>query len=285
MEQAQELAAVLDGRMPLNASGAEAACLLARRIAALPRGPGPLILGINGAQGSGKSTLTHATVAALARFHGLRAALLSLDDFYRTRAERGELARAIHPLCATRGVPGTHDMALMEAVLASLAAGGVTAIPVFDKLADDRAPRADWVTFEGVPDVVLVEGWCVGIRAADLPAWSGPINALEAEADPDGRWFGWSRAALPHGYEPLWDRFALLVSIEVPDLETVIDSRLRQEDGLAAGTARARMDRAAVTRFVQHYERYTRALWPAMRQRADILFARDRDFGFTLVKE
>ena len=73
-----------------------------------------------------------------------------------------------------------------------------------------------------------------------------------------------------------------LSSIEVPDLETVIESRLRQEEGLAAASGRPAMNRASVTRFVEHYERYTRALWAAMPERADLLLRRDADFRFTL---
>ena len=133
------------------------------------------------------------------------------------------------------------------------------------------------------PDVILLEGWCVGLRAEDVPPYAGPINALEAAEDPDGAWFAWSLEALQTDYAEVWNRMALLVSIEVAGLDTVIDSRLRQEEGLAAVTGRPGMDRAAVTRFVQHYERFTRALWAAMPVRADMLFRRDGAFGFAEV--
>ena len=38
-----------------------------------------------------------------------RAVTFSMDDLYLGRAARVDLARRIHPLLATRGVPGTHD--------------------------------------------------------------------------------------------------------------------------------------------------------------------------------
>ena len=44
--------------------------------------------------------------------HGLRAAILSLDDIYLSGADRLQRANTIHPLLATRGVPGTHDVGL-----------------------------------------------------------------------------------------------------------------------------------------------------------------------------
>lgn len=260
---------------------AAAAALVAERIAALPRGDAPVFVGLNGAQGAGKSTLAKLLAADLEN-RGLRCALLSLDDFYLTKAEREELARRVHPMCGTRGVPGTHDVALLEATLAALADGGETALPRFDKLSDDRLPRDKWLVFGGRPDVIVLEGWCVGICSTDLPAWAGAINNLEAEGDPDGTWFAWSRAALELDYDKLWRRFDLLVSIGVPGWETVIDSRLRQEEEAMAATGRAGMDRAQVTRFAGHYERYTRSLWAAMPERADVLLHRDEKFGYAL---
>jgi D-glycerate 3-kinase len=275
---AEELLAGLPERYPANRSSAQAACLIAERAAALPRGA---VIGLNGAQGSGKSTIAKLVREALRRFHGLNPALLSLDDFYLTKAAREELARSVHPLCATRGVPGTHDLPLTTKTFDALAAAAPadrTPLPAFDKLADDRLPAAQWPAFEGSPDLILLEGWCVGLRAEDVPAWSGPINALERECDPRGEWFAWSLAALRDDYPAIWERIALLVSIEVPDLGTVIYSRLRQEQGLPGD--RPRMDRAQVTRFVEHYERYTRALWAATPVRADMLFRRDAGFGY-----
>lgn len=259
---------------------AAAAALVAERIAGLAR---PALVGLNGAQGAGKSTLAKLIVADLDR-RGLHCALLSLDDFYLRKAEREQLAREVHPLCATRGVPGTHDMALLETTLAALAAGEEPALPAFDKLADDRLPPGQWPTFSGRPGAIVLEGWCVGLLSDDLPDWSGPINQLEAECDPDGAWFAWSRAALERAYDPLWRQLDLLVSIEVPGWETVIESRLRQERDAATASGRTGMDRAQVTRFAEHYERYTRALWAAMPERADMLLRRNEKFGYSLAQ-
>ena len=271
---------------PANRSSAEAACAIAERIVNLRESAAPPLVGINGAQGSGKSTLVQLVAEALERFHGLRPCILSLDDFYFGKPARYQLGDKVHRLCETRGVPGTHDTILLIDTLDALDHAGPedrTPLPRFDKLDDDRIARDDWPEFTGRPGVILLEGWCVGLRAEDVPPYAGPINTLEAAEDPDGTWFAWSLDELTNEYSKVWDRIALLVSIEVPDLETVIASRLKQEQGLAAESKRAGMDVAAVTRFVQHYERFTRALWAAMPQRADMLFRRDGDFGFAEV--
>lgn len=280
-----DLLSILPTELPANRSSAEAALLVAERAAALPRDTEPPIIGINGAQGSGKSSLTQLAALALEKYYGLRPAILSLDDFYLGKPPRYQLADKMHPLCETRGVPGTHDLPLIIDTFDALADAEpetLTPLPRFDKLDDDRVSREEWPNFQGRPDVILFEGWCVGLRAEDVPPWIGPINDLEANEDPKGEWFGWSQDILMKDYPAIWQRIALLISIEVPDLETVIASRLLQENGLAAHSAKGKMDRSAVTRFVQHYERYTRALWACMPQRADILFRRTADFGFTI---
>ena len=77
---------------------------------------------VNGSQGSGKTTLCAYLCALLEAEYGLRAIALSLDDFYLTRAAARELGASVHPLLATRGVPGTHDMALLNDTLDALLA-------------------------------------------------------------------------------------------------------------------------------------------------------------------
>ena len=286
MPSPEELLEALPEGFPANRSSAEAALAIAARIMNLRESAAPPLIGINGAQGSGKSTLVQLVATALERFHGLRPCILSLDDFYFGKPARYQLGDKVHRLCETRGVPGTHDTILLIDTLDALGRAGPedrTPLPRFDKLDDDRIARDDWPDFTGRPDVILLEGWCVGLRAEDVPPYAGPINALEAAEDPDGAWFAWSLEALQTDYAEVWDRMALLVSIEVAGLETVIDSRLREEEGLTAATGRPGMDRAAVTRFVQYYERFTRALWAAMPKRADMLFRRDGAFGFAEV--
>ena len=79
----------------------------------------PVVVGIHGAQGTGKSTLTLFLRDILSRHHGVNTTNFSLDDIYLTRAERQDLAERVHPLFITRGVPGTHDVALGQQVLDS----------------------------------------------------------------------------------------------------------------------------------------------------------------------
>ena len=79
----------------------------------------PLLVGLSGLQGSGKSTFARA-LAAAANARAIPCDVLSLDDFYYGRRARQHFARTRHPLFATRGVPGTHDVGLLLHALAAL---------------------------------------------------------------------------------------------------------------------------------------------------------------------
>jgi D-glycerate 3-kinase len=240
----------------------------------------PLSVGLCGAQGSGKSTLT-AALAALLGARGLTVAALSLDDFYLTRAERRQLAASVHPLLATRGVPGTHDVALALRTFALLAQEGETALPSFDKAIDDRRDAAQWPRVPGPAEVVLFEGWCVGARPQSAQALATPINALERDEDARGDWRRHVNDALADPYRPLFDGFDRLLLLQAPSFEVVFEWRREQEQKLArrlaasGGDGRALMNEAQLARFIAHYERLTRHILDEMPARADMLFTLD----------
>ena len=131
---------------------------LANDIARRAQQEKPLIVGINGAQGSGKTTLCQFMEILLAE-RGLRAVTLALDDLYLTRSERDRLATEVHPLFATRGVPGTHAPGLGMAIIDAVRKGVSFDMPRFDKIRDDREPERRRI--DGPVDVLLFEGWCV----------------------------------------------------------------------------------------------------------------------------
>lgn len=213
--------------------------------------------GIAGLQGSGKTTLAH-QVAALAAQRGRNVVVLSIDDVYLDRPQREALAREVHPLLATRGPPGTHDLALACTTIDALAAGEQVLLPRFDKIADRRLPRTDWPD-SGRADLVVLEGWFNQVPPQEEGELVDPINALERDEDPDGRWRRWCNAALGRDYPALWQRIDRALFLHGPGFEVVPDWRWQQEQTLqAANPGRLAMDRAQVLRFVQFFERVSR---------------------------
>ncbi len=244
------------------------------------KGPRALVLGISGGQGSGKSTLTALLQVILERGFRLQVAAFSMDDIYLTRAERERLAGAVHPLLLTRGVPGTHDVALGLRVIEALRRAGpgdTVATPSFDKAADDRRPEGEWPRHRGRADVIMLEGWCLGASPEEDAALREPVNPLEATEDQDGRWRRYVNGRLRGEYRDLWAQLDLIVMLEVPGMDRVFEWRWLQERKLAEAQAATAapgtriMDEAGVRRFVMHYERTTRHLLVEMPGRADVV--------------
>lgn len=243
-----------------------------------------VVIGLCGAQGSGKSTAAAALVEILQR-EDLPAVALSIDDFYLPRAERSALARTVHPLLITRGVPGTHDVELAQATIDSLAEDEPTLLPAFDKATDDRRPRSQWRSCQGPMRVVILEGWCVGALPQTAAQLAQPVNALERDEDPDGRWRGYVNAALTSSYPALFNRLSLLVLLAAPSFEVVQrwrseqEHRLRERLAREGGDASRVMNDDAIARFIAHYERVTRHILQEMPLRADHLIFLDEQRG------
>lgn len=244
---------------------------------------GLAVLGLCGAQGSGKSTLAQGLQARM-RARGVASAILSIDDLYLTKGERETLAQAVHPLLRTRGVPGTHDVALGLRVLDALAAGRAACLPRFDKAVDDRLPENAWPQAGAGLRLLILEGWCVGARAQEAGALDAPVNALERDEDGDGRWRRFVNAALAGDYQTLFGRIDALALLAAPGFDVVQGWRTQQEAALRAGGGSAVMSDAEIARFIQHYERLTRHILDEMPARADLVVALDAQRGVTAVR-
>lgn len=227
------------------------------------------VLGLCGAQGSGKSTLAERLQTRM-EAHRVATALLSIDDLYRTAAEREALAAQVHPLLRTRGVPGTHDVALGLRVIAALERGEAALLPRFDKGADDRLPPSQWARAAAGTRLLILEGWCVGAVPQAAAALGAPVNALERNEDGDGRWRHFVNAALAADYQALFARIDRLVMLAAPGFDVVLRWRTQQEAALRARTGQGMRD-AQVARFIAHYERLTRHMLAEMPGRADLV--------------
>lgn len=250
---------------------------IAGRLMALREGGGSqtLVVGVNGAQGTGKSTFSE-LLRRLLQAQQLACVVISIDDLYLTREQRSQLAIDVHPLLQTRGVPGTHDLVLGLQLLAELkrATGhSRTVIPRFDKARDDRYPTQHWQVHEGPVDVIVLEGWCVGAQPVCM---SGePLNQLEQEHDASGVWRAFIEARL-WDYQQLFSQMDLLVMLKAPSIESIIEWRMLQEQKLSqkvsAAAQKGTMGKHELLRFIMHYERLTRIMLDTVPGMADIVF-------------
>jgi D-glycerate 3-kinase len=238
----------------------------------------PFVVGVSGAQGTGKSTLTAFLKIFLEQIQ-LKTVVLSIDDFYLDRQRRKLLAHLLHPLFQTRGVPGTHDIAAVIETLRDVKSGQTSKIclPKFNKATDNPFNREDWDSVSLPVDIVLFEGWCVGCRPQSERALEFACNELEAQEDRAGDWRRHVNEALSGSYRECFEMIDGLIYLKAPNMDAVHKWREIQEQTLAAKQAKREssedrvMNKAALRRFIQHYERLTRHMFVDLEGVADIV--------------
>ena len=234
----------------------------------------PALIGVSGAQGSGKTHVCRLLEAA----NRPRFAHFSLDDVYLTKAERvwradnissfsavrdedgafdiTHVSRPmIEELLLVRGPPGTHDLGLAQRLIAQLAQARPTALPRFDKAADDRAPQAAWPVFDGPAEAILVDGWCLG---ATTMTSGEPINEIEHD-DIGGIWRRETQMQLAKKYAPFFASFDAIVYLEAPNWEIVRTWRGQQEEQ-TLGRKLTPLEAAKLDRFLMFYENITKSM-------------------------
>jgi D-glycerate 3-kinase len=238
------------------------------------------IVGVAGSQGSGKTTL----VAAYAAAHP-RVAHFSLDDVYLPASYRRLIAQSVHPLFATRGPPGTHNLLQLNETLDELSEAGEgaqTILPAFDKVTDNPTHSRHRPVFHGRPSVILVDGWCLGATAQTDDELASPINALEAQHDKDAVWRKEVNANLAGAYQLTFARLDAIVGLQAPAFEIVHTWRCEQEESLLARPL-TDGDKLRINTFIQHFERITRHMI-AGGCRADLDVQLDENRNVTEIK-
>ena len=240
----------------------------------------PPLIGFSGCQGSGKSTLVALIAKVMREVYGVSTVVLSLDDFYLTKAARAALAESIHPLFATRGVPGTHDLALLNETITALRQPGVAVpVPAFDKARDDRTEMVHWRQVSAPVQLILLEGWCVGLLPQSESELESPINPMEAEQDPSLVWRREVNRQLANGYAHLFGELDALLLLQAPSFDAVFEWRWQQEQRLSEQFQQDHpdrpdptMSRSEVADFVLHYQRLTEHALKTLPDRADFVW-------------
>lgn len=243
----------------------------------------PKIIGIQGSQGSGKSTSAAFLKLLLEQQYALKVSVVSLDDYYLTQAERSSLADQIHPLLKTRGVPGTHDVSLILKTFSALRSGKAISVPRFNKANDERMADSDWHQIEADTDVLIFEGWCVGITAQDHEDLLRPANALEHDEDKNHQWRSFVNRQLESDYADIFAQLDFLIAVQAPSFDCVFEWRMLQEEKMIARLKEAGEDisntlnAAQIERFISHYQRLTEHAFDIMPSHADCVLYLNSD--------
>ncbi len=237
------------------------------------------IIGLSGGQGAGKSTITGILKFILKKKYGLELCVFSIDDFYKTKAERKKMSENIHPLFLTRGVPGTHDINLINKIFKNLKKKKFKQvfIPRFDKSTDDRFIRSKWTKVKKRPSVIIFEGWCVGARHQKDHQLKKPLNSIERKYDTSLEWRKKVNNLLKKNYKKLFNKMDKLVYLKAPSFNHIFQWRLHQELKLKLTSKNKKtMSKSKIREFIMFYERITRHMMKDFSNISDLTIFLDK---------
>ena len=227
----------------------------------------PLILGLSGGQGIGKTTISSIITLILKKYFKLNIFKISIDDFYKTRKERFFLSKKVHPLLMIRGVPGTHDTNNMSSFFKKIKSKNFKnlKLPKFDKAIDDRCKKSSWYTIKKRPNVIIFEGWCVGARAQKNSMLKKSINSLEKTNDQNLIWRKFVNNQLKTKYKIIFKKLDALIYLKAKNFSLLQKWRLKQENKLWLKTKNKSshkiMSKGKVINFMQTYQRITQNMF------------------------
>ena len=245
------------------------------------------IIGLTGGQGTGKSTISNILKIILKESFNLETVIFSIDDFYKTRKERKILAKKISPLFLTRGVPGTHDTKMLFNCIKNLKKNRFKKmiIPKFDKSKDERCPKSKWLAVNKKPNIVIFEGWCIGVASQKKKDLVIPINKLEKQKDKKSIWRQTVNKELQNNYQKIFNLINKLIFLKVPSFKYVYKWRLLQEKKLRAKfKGNKTMSNEQVKNFIMYYERLTKNMLKILPKKADTVISIDENHRLKTIK-
>ena len=237
----------------------------------------PYFVGLAGGQGTGKTTISSIIKIILEKYFKLKVFKISIDDFYKTRKERLNLSKKVHPMLATRGVPGTHDVQMMLNFFKKAKSKNFKKIdlPNFNKAVDDRFPKKNWYKIKEKPDVIIFEGWCVGAKAEENKTLKKSINSLEKVNDQKLIWRKHVNQQLKTKYKELYSQLNCMIYLKAKNFSLLQKWRLKQEHKLWLNTKKSSshkiMSKGDVINFMQTYQRITENMFKKMPKYASII--------------
>ena len=245
------------------------------------------VIGLTGGQGTGKSTISNILKIILKEAYGLETVIFSIDDFYKTFKERNILSKKISTLFLTRGVPGTHDTKMLYNCIKNLKSKRFKkfVIPRFDKSIDDRSHKNKWLKVKKKPNIVIFEGWCVGVAAQKKRDLIIPINKLEKHKDKKKIWRSRVNLELKKNYKKIFNLIDKLIFLKVPSFRYVYKWRLLQEKKLrVTGKGDKTMTDKEISNFIMYYERLTKHMLKTLTRTADTVINIDKKHRLKSIK-
>ena len=191
----------------------------------------PLIIGISGLPGSGKSTASK-NLEEISKLMNISLKVISLDDFYLPSPQLDHSMKG-NPWNVPRGLPGSHSISEISNTINTFLNKGILSAPQFDKsLRDGLGDRSGWI--ETRANVLILEGWFLGCKPFDVD--NSELFNLEENLNPalnkkeiDYRYL--VQKSLEN-YLPIWDNLLRIWHLKADSFNNTVNWKSEQEQNL-----------------------------------------------------
>ena len=116
-----------------------------------------------------------------------------------------------------------------------------------------------WFNIKERPEIVILEGWCVGAKPQSNFLIKKPVNLLEKYEDKDLTWRYYVNTKLKVEYKKLFSMIDSYIFMKIPNFKMVFKWRLLQENKLRKKSQFRKkiMSYNEIKRFIMFYQRIT----------------------------
>ncbi len=236
---------------------------------------------ISGSQGSGKTTFVSEIKKSLQK-RKLSVLALSIDNFYLSKKERLALSKKISQLFLTRGVPGTHNLKLINKILKNFQSNKKNKykLPFFSKGHDDIL-SSKFVSIKFPYDIFILEGWCAGYQGCSNIQIKEPVNRIEKLLDKDFKWREYVNMMSKKYFSKIYKKSDFSIFLKIPSFKQVFYWRRQQERKLPK---KLRMNDYQLKKFISFYQRITLDLLKDYKKCFDSYISIDSKHNFGKLK-
>ncbi len=256
---------------------------IAERLQKLHQKSKPTIIGIQGGQGTGKTTIIQFLEKQLKK-KGFRVESFSIDDFYKNWKERKDLQEKYSQNLfyqISRGLPGTHRVKFLLETLQKAKAGKDFEIPLFDKsLYDGKGDvLSQTKKVKGKQDFVIIEGWCVGMpvvssqQLLDICTKNGiEIKKIDPRLQDHKVVLDFVKE-----YQPVWKLLDYQIMLKADSPKVHKKWRLLQEQKLKTAKGQG-MDEKEIEQFVEPFLPFTYVCYDLIKPNVKVLIDEKHNF-------
>ena len=228
---------------------------------------------IAGSQGIGKTTFLKIIKDVFENELEKNVFSINLDNYYYDKQFRKKIAKKIHPLFNTRGVPGTHNIKQLNKDVDSFMNSKYPInIPIYDKLNDKKLKKNNIIKKDC--SILILEGWCVGCPPLNAKYLNKDINFLEKKFDKKKKWRNYYNIQLQSDYKKLFKKFNSTIYLRNKSFLQILNWRNNQEINLQKNKNLKNnlgMSKNEIERFIQYYEKITKWMMKEMPKKSNLI--------------